>query len=464
MRLTAGTRVAVAGSLSMIALAGSAQAAPTTAPANVHVTTTTATQLSLAWDAPSEGGITSAVLRASARRSTYEFDFRSTTSASLTSGDIGSLTCGTTYDVTIAWSDGASAGPRASLQAATSPCTKPTAAAPSGVTAAAVDAGSIRFTWDDSADSAAFATAYSVVGPLQSDTIPPFLKTARTTTLDAERLVCGETYTFNVGWVNDEGGLSPLSQIPAKTEDCSTLGAPRPGPTAVQITSPSLTGYTLKWQGKPSDIIGYRMSAVGPNVDTSRYSDTLYASDETYGRIPFTAACGETYTVSISWVYSDGGISLPTSASGPAPACPPPPKEIAAPPIVTDTTAPVVTVAKKRLRVNKKGALTFSLACGAGEKHCSGTLTLRAGKNGKRIRLPAVCGKGSFRIAGGANRTLTIRLRRSVLVALKKAGSVRLVLVIAARDDSGNEASSTVPVRALAPPSKISSGPKRGPG
>jgi hypothetical protein len=302
--------------------------------------------------------------------------------------------------------------------------------------------------WDDSADPAAAGIAYSLVGPLAASSVKPLFKHSYTTTLDLERLVCGETYTLNVGWVNDEGGLSPLSSAEMKTLDCSTLGAPRPGPAGVKITQAHLTQFVVEFDPKPSDVIGYRLSASGPNADASAFDNTFFASGDTFRGIKFAATCGETYTISVQWVFTDGGISQPTSASGPAPACP---EEIPAPPVVAgDTLPPVVKVAKKRFQVNKKGALVISLSCGSGEAHCSGTLTLRAGKNGKHVRLPAVCGHASFRVAGGSSRTITIALRRSALAALKKARSAQFVLAIAAQDDSANKAASKVSLRVLA--------------
>jgi hypothetical protein len=267
-------------------------------------------------------------------------------------------------------------------------------------------------------------------------------RTGHRTSTDLDRLVCGENYTFKIGWVNDEGGLSPLSSVDAKTSDCSTLGAPRPGPVMVKITRAELRGYTVEFDPKRDDAIGYRLSATGPNVNASSYESTFFAGGDTFRSLDFTATCAETYSVSVQWVFDDGGVSQPTSASAPAPACP----AVEAPPApidTGDTIPPKVSVAKRTLTVNKKGALAIVLACGAGEDHCTGTLTVRD----KKTR---VCGKATFRISGGASRTVTVRLRRRALAALAKARSAHFVLAISAQDDSANKASRTIALRVLA--------------
>jgi hypothetical protein len=124
------------------------------------------------------------------------------------------------------------------------------------------------------------------------------------------------------------------------------------------------------------------------------------------------------------------------------------PEEIPAPPLVAgDTLPPVVKVAKRRFQVNKNGALVISLSCGSGGSSLFGNADAARGKNGKHVRLPAVCGHASFRIAGGRSRTITIAVRRSALAALKKARSAQFVLAIAAQDDSANKAASTVSLR-----------------
>jgi hypothetical protein len=444
VRVTAWTRGVVATALALLASAAEAHAMPATMPMNVHVTATTATSFSLAWDPPTEAGVVGAHIVADSASSPYRIDLKSADAATLTSGDIGGLTCGTGYDLAVNWSDGTSLGPQTTIRGTTSDCTKPTAPAPSGLTGSALNAGSIRFSWEDSAGPVAGDVAYALTGPLYP-IARRLVRTSHRTSIDLGRLVCGETYTFKVGWVNDEGALSPTSSVDARTSDCSTLGPARPGPAMVKITRADLLGYTVEFDPKRDDAIGYRLSATGPSVNASSYESTFFVAGDTFRAINFSATCGETYTVAVQWVFDDGGVSQPTSASAPAPACPVSfdPAGTPSPAQQRDTMPPKVTIAKRRLQLNKKGAIMLTLACKTGEGHCSGTVTLRDSKQ-------RTCGKATFHIAGGAARTLAIKLRRRALAALKKSRSAPFSLAIAARDDSAKRSTRTVALRILA--------------
>lgn len=445
------TGVTVAGLLLMVA--ARAQAAPTLAPANVKVSGVTQTHMTVSWDAPTEAGVTAASARAYQSPVAPNSYSSKTSNQTLTSADIDSLACGTSYRVVTNFYDGQGRSPDGTITATTAPCTKPAPLPPSNVSASPQSAGAINFSWDAGADPSIVHMAHKLTGPLAGVSNPAL--EAPDHSVGVDRLVCGESYVLSVWWVNDEGRPSDVASVTANTLDCSTLGPPQPGPSMVKITRAELRSYTVEFDPMRSDVIGYRISAAGPGVSASRYSNTFFVNSDTFAGIDFTASCGETYTISVQWVFSDGGISQPSTASAPAPACPVAPPPLPDPtPVARDTVPPVVTVAKTRLRVNRRGAVAVGLACMAGEDHCTGTLTLRAGGNGRGVRLPGVCGHASFRIAGGRARTITIVLRRSALAALRKAGSARFVLAIAAQDDSANKAKKSVTLRLTAPPGR----------
>lgn len=435
-----------------LALVCSAAAAPTTAPANIKVSGITTTQMSVTWDAPTEPGVSSAEAGAYHVIRTPTSVRSDRTAQTLTSAAFAHLACGTAYRIVVSFNDGTGRSPDGETTATTAPCTKPAPAAPTGLGAEPLAANSIRFSWSSATDVGATHMAHETTGPLLRESMPR--RADPGTSAIADALVCGQSYTFSIWWINDEGRASDPASTSATTLGCSTVDTQRPGPSDLKITRVDLNGFSVEFDPRPTDVNGYRISASGRDVNVSAYSGTFFVGN-TFAYTEVPPVCGETYTISVQWVFADGGISLPTSVNGSLPACVAPKPAVPAPPplpaIVPDTTPPVITLGTRRLRVNKKGVIALPLTCGPREDHCSGTLTLMRGKAPKRLRTPSVVGKISFRIGAGRSRAFKIKLRRPALAALRKARRLSLVLVIAGRDDSGNRVVRRVQVRALAP-------------
>jgi hypothetical protein len=108
-----------------------------------------------------------------------------------------------------------------------------------------------------------------------------------------------------------------------------------------------------------------------------------------------------------------------------------------------DHTAPVMTIAKRTVRVSRHGTFPVTLKCPRSEIWCKADVQIRRGGSvvaSKRIKL-----------AGGKRATLTLRLAKDARAALVDRGHVRVTAVVAVRDAAGNRATRSAKLQLLAP-------------
>ena len=98
-----------------------------------------------------------------------------------------------------------------------------------------------------------------------------------------------------------------------------------------------------------------------------------------------------------------------------------------------------MAVAGRTARLKSSGAVSLPVSCPASEPGgCAGSLSLetsvqvRAGK--RKVKL----GKSAFRIGGGRNAPVKLRLSRKNRDLVKRLRKVRVLVVINARDQAGN--------------------------
>ena len=116
-------------------------------------------------------------------------------------------------------------------------------------------------------------------------------------------------------------------------------------------------------------------------------------------------------------------------------ATPPPPPP---PPPPSDTTAPGVTIkiSPPRLALALKNGVPARLAC---NEACQARVQLKlAAATAARLKLPAVVGTASKALAAGAASKVTVKLKPAAKRKLAKLRSVRLTLVVTAKDAAGN--------------------------
>ena len=132
-------------------------------------------------------------------------------------------------------------------------------------------------------------------------------------------------------------------------------------------------------------------------------------------------------------------------------AAPMPPGDPAPP---RDVTAPGIDFRAKRLRASSAGIVSAPVTCAAADTEpCSGTaaLTLRV-RSGKSKKLkPIGTVRARFSAAPGKKSNARLRLSRARLRRLRKDGSMKCLIAVAATDAAGNTRTLKAAVLVLAP-------------
>jgi hypothetical protein len=105
---------------------------------------------------------------------------------------------------------------------------------------------------------------------------------------------------------------------------------------------------------------------------------------------------------------------------------------------------PDAQLASSSLQVSSSGAVTLKIGCPAGESSCSGSVTLRtlnaviAGGQAARKK-PSVLtlAAGSFTVAGGKVRAVTLHLSAKARALLARSHTLRARALLVAHDPQG---------------------------
>jgi hypothetical protein len=108
-----------------------------------------------------------------------------------------------------------------------------------------------------------------------------------------------------------------------------------------------------------------------------------------------------------------------------------------------DHSAPRVTIAKRTVRATRKGTVTLRLSCPGTETRCRIDLQLVRGKQ--------KLARATKPLAGGQSANLTLRLSRTAIRQLARAGALRVDAVLTARDAAGNHSTTRTRIKLLAP-------------
>jgi Bacterial Ig domain len=104
---------------------------------------------------------------------------------------------------------------------------------------------------------------------------------------------------------------------------------------------------------------------------------------------------------------------------------------------------PRVRVRPRRVRMSARGRVKLRVTCPKGERACRVKLRLR--------RRAKTLAHKKLKVAGGKTRRVKLRLKRSARRRVRRAGSLRVVAVAAARDAAGNSATTRTRIRILRP-------------
>src|SRR4051794_8065998 len=100
-----------------------------------------------------------------------------------------------------------------------------------------------------------------------------------------------------------------------------------------------------------------------------------------------------------------------------------------------DTNAPHVSIAPHSVKMSRKGLVSMRIVCPAGERSCSGRLSLASllrGAHGSKL------GAGAFNIGGGQTATVKIHLSRKNQRLVKKLRKLNAQATASAKDAAGN--------------------------
>jgi predicted NUDIX family NTP pyrophosphohydrolase len=283
------------------------------------------------------------------------------------------------------------------------------------------------------------------------------------------------THTFEVRATDDAArtDLSPATwtfSIDTVPPPVPTLSATDPGSPAnhnspqVKGTAAANTSVALYKAATTSDCTPVNLLATGASADFASTGIAVPVADNstTRFRATTTDAAGNTSACSTSSiVYVEvspppapppGGIPGPP-AGAPAPVGGPVPAGSGASP---DTSAPLMTVATKPVKLDSSGVVVLSLSCPASEAGCEGILSLEtfgavrvrtvAGGRVRSRRQKVKLGKGAFQLGGGRKGAVRLRLSKKNQRVVRKLRSVRVLVIVEARDRAGNRQTTRKPL------------------
>ena len=100
-----------------------------------------------------------------------------------------------------------------------------------------------------------------------------------------------------------------------------------------------------------------------------------------------------------------------------------------------DRLAPIVRIGALSSRMSRTGRVTLTVACPAGERLCTGRLSLRS-----RGARSAAVGSRTFMLAGGDRAQVRVLLSRAARRSVKRRGRLSVRITASVRDAAGNAA------------------------
>jgi hypothetical protein len=127
---------------------------------------------------------------------------------------------------------------------------------------------------------------------------------------------------------------------------------------------------------------------------------------------------------------------------------------------------PDAELASTSLQVSSSGAVTLKISCPAGESSCSGSVTLRTlraviaadGRAEKQRASVLTLAAGSFTVAGGEVRAVTLHLSTKARALLARSHTLRARATLLAHDLSGASHTTLTIVTLRAPTARHHSG------
>jgi hypothetical protein len=148
-----------------------------------------------------------------------------------------------------------------------------------------------------------------------------------------------------------------------------------------------------------------------------------------------------------------GGAISPGTAvtvgTGPAPF------SVAVSPEIRPATGRAIRLARRPLRVGRRGAVAIGVSCPTRRDRCGVSVALR------RLGSKAVIGRGRVRVVGGQPARARVKLSRRAFRLLRRRGRMRVSVAARALHAAGHRSRRQVTVRLLAPAKQPQGGERR---
>jgi chitodextrinase len=297
------------------------------APGSLHVMSTSATSLGVAWSASTDNTGVSA----------YELyvGTRKVGTATQTSGTFTGLSCGTSYQLGVDAIDAAgNRSSMATLSASTQGCvsaadtTAPST--PSSLRVVSANATSVSLAWSASTDD----TSVAGYGVYRGSTA---VATTTQTTATIGGLTCGTAYQLGVDAFDAAGNRSSRANLTVTTSACADTQAPSV-PINVVAGTRTATSIALSWSSSTDNVgvVGYGLYRGGSLVSTNSGTTGIVGG----------LTCGTNYTLGVDAFDAAGNRSSEAVVMVSTAAC-------------ADTQAPTAPTGLKATNITQTG-LTLS--------------------------------------------------------------------------------------------------------
>ncbi len=228
-------------------------------------------------------------------------------------------------------------------------------------------------------------------------------------------------------------------------------------PAGATVTAGQSASFTATASGVPAPAAQWEVSPNGggswsaDTADSGNASTTLTIGSTSTGqngyeyRAKFTNRAGSVTsspaTLTVNAPKSSPSPS-PTSSPSSTPSLGAPPPGQGVLPSVQTKPVPNATLAGSSALVNSSGALVLKVSCPVGESTCTGSITLRtltavSAAAGKKKKAILTLGVGSFSVAGGKVKAVTVHLSSKGRALFARMHLLRARATVVAHDPAG---------------------------
>jgi hypothetical protein len=238
---------------------------------------------------------------------------------------------------------------------------------------------------------------------------------------------------------------------PEVTKQPSSRAVVEGSSATFEATASGRPAPTVQWQESQNSGASWALVA-GATSDKLTLASTSTSENGREYRAVFTNESGHVESSPATLTVEAKAVEASKETQPPTTTTTPPPTTTSTPPPPAPEPSPRAVLASTSLSVSSSGAVSVEVSCAAGVKSCTGTVTLRtlgavvaraaAAKKPKASVLTLA--SGTFSLAGGQTKAITLHLSAAGRKLLAHSHTLRVRATIVARNASG--VASTVPI------------------